>query len=329
VTDGYEHRPVLVDRVVELFAPVPPGVVIDATLGGGGHAGALLAAHPHLQVAGIDRDDDALAAARSALAGFGDRVSFHHARFDGLAVIARELTGARDRQADGHPTISGVLFDLGVSSPQLDHAGRGFSYRVAGPLDMRMDRSQERTAGDVVNGYGEGELVRVLRDHGDERYASRIAAAIVRARARRPIETTTELADIVRDAIPAPARRRGGHPAKRTFQAIRIEVNAELDILPRAIDDAIEVIEPGGRVVAIAYHSGEDRIVKARFREAETGGCVCPPGLPCACGAVPTVRLLRRGAEKPSPAEIENNPRAESARLRAVERLPVSAGNRP
>jgi 16S rRNA (cytosine1402-N4)-methyltransferase len=191
-----------------------------------------------------------------------------------------------------------------------------------------MDRTQERTAADVVNGYSESELVRVFRDNGDERYAPRIAAAIARHRSVKPIETTTELADIVRDAIPAPARRRGGHPARRAFQAIRIEVNAELDILPAAIDDAIDVVEPGGRVVVISYHSGEDRIVKDRFRNAATGGCTCPPGLPCVCGAVPSVRLLRRGAEKPSPAEIDANRRAESARLRAVEKLANTGDSR-
>jgi 16S rRNA (cytosine1402-N4)-methyltransferase len=333
VSDGYEHLPVLVDRVVELFAPVPPGTVVDATLGGGGHAAALLTAHPHLRVLGIDRDTEALEAAAVALAPFGDRVSFRHGRFDDLTTILREqgphatTTERHDERPAAEP-VTGVLFDLGVSSPQLDRAGRGFSYRVAGPLDMRMDRTQERTAADVVNGYSESELVRVFRDNGDERYAPRIAAAIARHRSVKPIETTTELADIVRDAIPAPARRRGGHPARRAFQAIRIEVNAELDILPAAIDDAIDVVEPGGRVVVISYHSGEDRIVKDRFRNAASGGCTCPPGLPCVCGAVPSVRLLRRGAEKPSAAEIEANRRAESARLRAVEKLATTGGSR-
>jgi 16S rRNA (cytosine1402-N4)-methyltransferase len=186
---------------------------------------------------------------------------------------------------------------------------------------MRMDRSQDRTAADVVNQLSEAELTDVLRRYGDERYAPRIARAIVRARAGHPIETTTELADIVRDAIPAPARRRGGHPARRTFQAIRIEVNSELDVLPAALDQAVDVLAPRGRVAVISYHSGEDRIVKNVLRQASTGGCTCPPGLPCTCGARPTLRLVRRGAWKPDDIEVAANRRAESARLRAAERL--------
>jgi 16S rRNA (cytosine1402-N4)-methyltransferase len=186
-----------------------------------------------------------------------------------------------------------------------------------------MDRSQSLTAADVVNTYPAARLTQVLHDYGDERFAGRIANAIV---ATRPLTSTTELVDVIRDAIPAPARRRGGHPAKRTFQALRIEVNSELDVLGPALDQAIDVLVPGGRCAVLAYHSGEDRIVKDRFREAETGGCVCPPGMPCVCGATPKVRLLRRGTRKPSAAEIAANPRAESARLRALEKLePVDA----
>jgi 16S rRNA (cytosine1402-N4)-methyltransferase len=215
---------------------------------------------------------------------------------------------------------SGVLFDLGVSSMQLDDPERGFSYRGDGPLDMRADRRQSTTAADVVNGYDEGSLARVLARHGEERFAGRIARAVVAA---RPLSTTGQLAEIVRDAIPAPARRRGGHPAKRTFQAIRIEVNGELATLGAAIDRAIDLLVPGGRCVVLAYHSGEDRIVKDRFAEAVTGGCVCPPRLPCVCGAVPRVRLVWRGAHRPGPAELAANPRSESARLRAAEKLEV------
>jgi 16S rRNA (cytosine1402-N4)-methyltransferase len=215
--------------------------------------------------------------------------------------------------------VSGVLLDLGVSSPQLDRPERGFSFRGDAPLDMRMDQDQALTAADVVNGYDERDLARVLRRHGDEVHAGRIARAIVAA---RPLHTTAQLAEVVRGAIPAPARRRGGHPARRTFQALRIEVNGELDVLPPALDAALEVTAAGGRIVVLSYHSGEDRLVKAAFRAAETGGCTCPPGLPCACGAEPRARLLRRGARKPSPAEVAANPRAESARLRAVEVLP-------
>ena len=211
-----------------------------------------------------------------------------------------------------------MLFDLGVSSPQLDQAERGFSYRHDAPLDMRMDRSSGLTAADVVNTYDVADLAAVLREYGDERFATRIARAIVAA---RPVTTTGQLADLVRDAIPAPARRRGGHPAKRTFQAVRIEVNRELDILPSSLDQGIDLLAPGGRIAVLSYHSGEDRIVKDRLRQAETGGCTCPPGLPCVCGAEPTVRLLKRGGWTPSPAELSENPRSESARLRAAERL--------
>ena len=310
---AFSHRPVLVDLVVELFAPVPAGVVVDATLGGGGHAEALLEAHPHLSVLGLDQDPDAIAAATARLARFGDRVTVRRTRFDEIArVVAEVLPGL------GHAGASGALFDLGVSSPQLDRPERGFSYRGAGPLDMRMDPSRPVSAADLVNGAAETELVRLLRAYGDERHAVRIARAIV---AHRPIATTDELADIVRDAVPAPARRRGGHPARRTFQAIRIAVNDELGILPATLDDAIDVLVPGGRCVAIAYHSGEDRIVKDRFRHAATGGWTGPSHLPTPPDVVPVVRLLRRGAWRPSDAEITDNPRSEAARLRAVEKL--------
>ena len=308
----FHHVPVMADRIVEIFRPVPAGVLVDVTVGGGGHARLLLEARPDLSLIGIDRDPTALAAAAEILAPFGDRVTLRHARFDHLDAVMTDLKPK---------PVSGVLFDLGVSSPQLDRGERGFSYRHDGPLDMRMDRSEQWSAADVVNGYSEVELVRVLQQHGDERFAIRIAAAIV---AHRPIETTAELASIVRDAVPAAARRRGGHPAKRTFQAIRIEVNRELEILPGAIDAAIDATSPGGRVAVLAYHSGEDRIVKERLRHAVTGGCMCPPGLPCVCDAVQTVRLLRPGAWKPSAAEVQANPRAESARLRVAEKLAVN-----
>jgi 16S rRNA (cytosine1402-N4)-methyltransferase len=310
---SFSHRPVLVDLVVELFGPVPPGVVVDATVGGGGHAEALLDAHPHLSLVGLDQDPDAVAAASARLARFGDRAAVHRARFDSLAEVlsARGVDGA-----------SGALFDLGVSSPQLDRPERGFSYRAEGPLDMRMDPTRASSAADLVNGADEAELARLLHAYGDERYARRIARAIV---AHRPIATTDRLAEIVRDAVPAPARRRGGHPARRTFQAIRIAVNDELAILPATLDDAIDALVPGGRCVAIAYHSGEDRIVKDRFRYAEAGGWTGPSHLPVPPDVHPTVRLLRRGAWRPSETELAANPRAEAARLRAVEKLPEVA----
>jgi len=231
----------MAEEIVALFAPVPEGWVVDATLGGAGHSRALLEAHAQLSVLGIDQDPVALAAAGERLAPYGDRARTVRARFDALAeVVAEELPEGA--------VVSGVLFDLGVSSPQLDVAERGFSYRQAAPLDMRMDPDAPRSAADVVNGYPEAQLAKVLRDLGDERFAGRIAKAIVAA---RPVHTTTELADLVRDAIPAPARRTGGHPAKRTFQAIRIEVNEELDILPGAIDDATK-----GLVVLVETEDG-------------------------------------------------------------------------
>jgi 16S rRNA (cytosine1402-N4)-methyltransferase len=301
----------MLDEIVDVFATVPAGVILDATLGGGGHSEALLESRPDLSIIGVDRDPEALAAATSRLERFLDRFRAVHARFDEIDRIM--TTDQLPR-----PDLSGALFDLGVSSPQLDRADRGFSYRQDGPLDMRMDPTSPWSAADVVNGYDVDELVRVIRSYGDERFAVRIARAIVAA---RPIETTVQLATIVTAAIPAAARRKGGHPATRTFQAIRIEVNRELDILPGALDRAIEKTRPGGRVVALAYHSGEDRIVKDRFRHAATGGCTCPPGLPCVCDAVATVRLLRPGALKAQAAEIAMNRRAESARLRAVEKL--------
>ncbi len=311
MSEAAGHEPVLVGEVVDLLRPVPPGLVVDATVGLGGHARAVLSARPDLSLLGLDQDADALAAAAGVLGEFGARVVLRAARFDRLAAVVHE---------HGEEEVSAVLFDLGVSSPQLDRPERGFSYRAGGPLDMRMDSSAPLSAADVVNTYDEARLARVLWEYGDERYARRIARAVVAA---RPLSTTTELAEVVRSAIPAPARRKGGHPARRTFQALRIEVNQELDVLGPALDQALDLLRPGGRCVVLAYHSGEDRIVKDRFRTASTGGCVCPPALPCVCGATPTVRLLGRGARKPSAEEVARNHRAESARLRAVEKLPA------
>jgi len=312
VSNAFAHEPVMVDEIVAVFATVPPGTVLDATIGGGGHAAAILDEYPALSVLGIDRDDQALAATGERLARFGDRVTTAHGRFDGIRDVMRE------HDID---SLSGALFDLGVSSPQLDRAARGFSYRNDGPLDMRMDRTQPWAASDVVNGYEPDELTRLIRRYGDERFASRIAKAIVAA---RPIETTAELAAVVSAAIPAAARRTGGHPAKRTFQAIRIEVNAELDVLPDAIDQVIDATVPQGRIAVLTYHSGEDRIVKERFVNATTGHCECPPRLPCVCGAVPTVRRVRM-PRTPTPSQAEANPRARSARLRVVERVAPAA----
>lgn len=307
------HVPVLLDLVVDLFRDVPPGLYVDATLGGGGHARAVLEANPGLRLLGLDRDDVAIEAASRNLAHLGDRVEIVRTGFDQIEHLVRERT---------EQGASAVLMDLGVSSPQLDVAERGFSYRSAAPLDMRMDRRQATSAVDVVNEYSFPELVRVIRAYGEERYASRVARSIIEA---RPVRDTEHLAEVVRDAIPAPARRKGGHPAKRTFQALRIEVNRELEQLTDALDGALSVLAPGGRLAVMSYHSLEDKLVKSTMREAETGGCVCPPGLPCACGAEPTVRLLKRGAWTAPADEVERNRRSESVRVRAVERLAEQA----
>ncbi len=311
----FHHVPVMCAEVTHALATAPGGVVLDATVGGGGHAEALLTARPDIRLLGLDRDDAALAATSARLAPFGDRVVLHRSAFGDLPAA---LAAVNVEQ------LSGFLFDLGVSSPQLDHVDRGFSYREAGPLDMRMDRRQELTADDVVNGYEEADLARILQWHADERYAWRIARTLVAA---RPVADTAVLAELVRQAIPAPARRRGGHPAKRTFQAIRIEVNGELDQLAGALDGAIRHLVPGGRGAVLSYHSGEDRIVKDRFDLAATGGCACPPRLPCACGALPIAVLPRRAGRTPGAEEAAGNPRAASARLRVIERIePLEPG---
>jgi 16S rRNA (cytosine1402-N4)-methyltransferase len=310
----FSHLPVMLAEVTRLLVPIPDGFVLDATVGGGGHAAALLAARPGLRVVGIDQDPDAVAAAADALAAYGGRAHVERARFNRFAEVLDRL---------GVDRLSGALFDLGVSSPQLDRPERGFSYRNDGPLDMRMDPDERRTAADVVNQLSEAELAHLFAASGEARFARRIARAVVAA---RPLATTGQLAEVVRAAIPAAARRTGGHPARRVFQAIRIEVNDELTMLPAVLDAALDRLAPAGRCVVLAYHSGEDRIVKDRFRTAATGGCVCPPRLPCTCGAVPLVRLLFRRARKPSAEEVALNPRAESARLRAVERLTPGSG---
>ncbi len=295
-------------EVVEVLAQVPDGVVVDATIGGGGHAAALLAHAPHLRLVGLDRDPDALGAATERLADHGDRVELHHARFDALGDVLDEI---------GQSEISGCLFDLGVSSAQLDRPERGFSYRLDGPLDMRMDPTADVTAADVVNHADERTLASILRHNADERHCRRIAAAIV---AGRPFATTTQLARVVAGAVPAPARRRV-HPARRTFQALRIEVNHELEILEDALTTAIERLAGSGRCVVLSYHSGEDRIVKSVFRRSAGEAPPPRPGLPPSPGYVATVRLLGRRGRTPTESEKAGNHRASAARLRAVERL--------
>ncbi len=324
MSQAFTHVPAMADDVVSLFAPVPPGWVLDATVGGGGHSGALLAAHPQLRVVGIDRDRAAVTAAREALAPFGSRAVVRHGRFDQLTSVVAGALG----QGGERPALSGVLFDLGVSSHQLDTPGRGFSYRSDAPLDMRMDPSSGVTAAELVNELDEDTLAGLFADSGEGRFARRIARAVVAA---RPVSTTGQLADVVRSAIPAAVRRTGGHPARRVFQALRIAVNEELDQLAPALGEALSLLVPNGRCVVLSYHSGEDRLVKAIFADAVTGGCQCPPGLPCQCGAVREYRLVYRGSRRPSAAEVAANPRAEAARLRAIERLerPVDAAAEP
>jgi 16S rRNA (cytosine1402-N4)-methyltransferase len=302
------HVPVLLDRCVELLAPAatPDGVLVDATLGMGGHAEALLATTDGTRLLGLDRDPEALRRAGERLAPYGTRVRLVHAVYD---EIGEALDGER---ADG------VLFDLGVSSLQLDETARGFSYAHDAPLDMRMDPTTGVTAAEVVNEYDAAALTRILREYGEERFAARVAQAIV---AGRPWTTTAPLAETVRESIPAATRRHGGHPAKRTFQALRIEVNGELATLTRAVPAAIAALRVGGRLVVLAYHSLEDRIVKRAIADG-LRGCICPPDLPvCACGRTPLLRQLVHGSETPTDAEVAANPRAASARLRAVEKL--------
>ncbi len=346
------HEPVMVEEVVALMSPAPPGLVIDATVGDGGHARALLEASPHLVCLGLDRDPVAVARASATLAAYGDRAAIRHARFDILAI--REPSGtsfsgtsfsgakstgdayiAEDRPGSGAAAhgirdqlavmindafgsdipIVGALFDLGVRSGQLDDPERGFSYRSDGPLDMRMDQGQDLDALVVINTWPESRLAELIAAHGEERFARRIAHFLCAA---RPLATTSDLAGAVEAAIPHQARRRG-HPASRVFQAVRVAVNDELVLLRPSLDGALSRLVPGGRCVVLSYHSGEDRIVKAAFTYAVTGGCRCPPRLPCHCGAEASARWLVRGSRRPAAPEVARNPRSKSARLRAVQ----------
>jgi 16S rRNA (cytosine1402-N4)-methyltransferase len=310
------HVPVLLDRVTELLGPacaVDGAVLVDATLGLAGHSLALLTAHPGLRLVGLDRDPEARAEAaeRLAAAGVADRATVVPAVFDELPDVLERL---------GLPEVQAVLFDLGVSSLQLDRAERGFSYATDAPLDMRMDPTAPRTAADVVNTYPAKELARVLRVYGEERFATRIAAAIERERAREPFTGTGRLAELVRTAIPAATRRTGGHPAKRTFQALRIEVNDEFGALTRALPAAVDALAVGGRVAVITFHSLEDRIAKQVLAAGATDST--PPDMPVPLPEhSPVLRLLTRGGEAPTEAETAANPRAASARVRAAERI--------
>ena len=302
VSRGY-HQPVMPDRVAHWLGSVG-GTIVDATFGGGGHTRVLLETDPALRILALDRDPDS----GSNAAGLGDRVTLRQADFRTLDTILRE------EQTD---EIDGALFDLGVSSHQLDVGERGFSFRQRGPLDMRMGPDAPHSADDVVNGWSEGDLARILREFGEERHAGRIARAIVRA---RPIADTVDLAGVIADAMPARSRRHS-HPARRTFQAIRIAVNDELAALADALDVTVRMLRLGGRILVITYHSLEDRIVKRRFVEGARG-CTCPPDFPvCACGENAELRILTRSGEVPTEAEIAANPRARSARLRVAEKV--------
>ena len=310
---NFSHRSVLLDECIESLNIKPDGVYVDGTAGGGGHSleivkrltggGRLIA---------IDRDDAAIAAATERLSGYLDRVTFVRNNFSSAAEVCREL---------GIEAIDGILLDLGVSSYQLDTAERGFTHNVDAPLDMRMDRRGELDAYTVVNTYTAERLKKVIWEYGEERFAPKIAAAIVRCREQKPIESTGELVDIIKSAIPPSAREGGHHPAKRTFQAIRIEVNGELDAIEPAIRKAKDIMRTGGRIVIITFHSLEDRIVKQTFADMASG-CVCPRSLPvCVCGRKPEVKILTKKPILPSEEEVEENPRSRSAKLRVAEKL--------
>jgi 16S rRNA (cytosine1402-N4)-methyltransferase len=309
-----QHVPVLLPRVLELLAPAlsrESAVLVDATVGLGGHADALLSAHPTLTLVGLDRDPNALARSGERLARHGDRVHLVHAVYDEMREVLTRL---------GFDRVDGVLMDLGVSSMQLDVAERGFAYSQDAPLDMRMDPTAELTAAEVLNTYSAADLSRVLRDYGEERFARRIADKVVAARAQEPFAYSGRLVRLLYDAVPAASRRTGGHPAKRTFQALRIEVNGELEALRRAMPVALEALRVGGRIVVEAYQSLEDRLVKRAI--AELAKSRTPPGVPVELpGHGPQLRLLTRGAEQADEQETEHNPRAASVRLRAAERI--------
>mgnify|MGYP000253395892 CR=1 FL=1 len=315
MTSTTEHVSVMRDRCVDLLSPAIAAssnpVVVDATLGLGGHTEAFLQKFPHLTVIGIDRDLDAIAKATTRLAPFGDRLKTAHSTFDGIAQVVANL---------GVKHIDGALFDLGVSSMQLDQQERGFSYAHDAPLDMRMDRTQSLTAGEIINTYEPGQLVRILRTYGEEKFATRIVESIVKQRAIAPMNSTTQLAEMVKAAIPAATRRTGGNPAKRTFQALRIETNDELGTITRALPAALELLNVGARLVVMSFQSLEDRIVKQLFVASTTSGT--PRNLPFELPEYAAkFSMITRGSETPTDAELAENSRSQSVRLRAIERV--------
>lgn len=309
----FQHKSVLLQECIDALNIRPDGIYLDGTLGGAGHSSQIARRLTEGgRLIGVDRDRTALAAAKERLAPYADRVTLVHSNFAEIDAILDSL---------GIPAVDGMLFDLGVSSPQLDDASRGFSYMADAPLDMRMDKDDALTAGEVVNTWPQGELRRILCDYGEERYAPQIAAAICRAREKAPVETTLELVDIIRSAMPAQALREKQHPAKRSFQAIRIAVNDELGAVSRMMQAAVGRLNPGGRLAVITFHSLEDRIVKSEMQQAARG-CTCPPEFPvCVCGKKPLVKLVTRKPIVSGPAELEENPRARSAKLRVAEKL--------
>ena len=309
----FQHKSVLLQECIDALNIRPDGIYLDGTLGGAGHSSQIACRLTEGgRLIGVDRDRTALAAAKERLAPYADRVTLVHSNFAEIDAILDSL---------GIPAVDGMLFDLGVSSPQLDDASRGFSYMADAPLDMRMDKDDVLTAGEVVNTWPQGELRRILYDYGEERYAPQIAAAICRAREKAPVETTLELVDIIRSAMPAQALREKQHPAKRSFQAIRIAVNDELGAVSRMMQAAVGRLNPGGRLAVITFHSLEDRIVKSEMQQAARG-CTCPPEFPvCVCGKKPKVKLITRKPLTASEEELAENPRSRSAKLRVCEKL--------
>ena len=316
---GFHHVPIMVNEVMDLLLPARGGVFVDGTLGGGGHSEAMLQRLPETgRLIGIDRDQAALKAATERLAPYGDRFTAIHGNFFHMRslLLQRGIAGA-----------DGILLDLGVSSYQLDEPSRGFSYKAEAPLDMRMDQTASLTAADVVNNYAEKDLIRIFRDYGEERFSPMIARRIVEQRAEKPIETTTELSEIIANAIPARFRyKEQQHPARRCFQAIRIEVNGELQGLKEAVEDGIRLLNPGGRIVILTFHSLEDRIVKTAFKTAENP-CVCPPRSPqCVCGRKPYGKILTKHPLTACEAEQRENSRSACCKLRALEKLGAGIG---
>ena len=310
---NFSHRPVMLDECIENLAIKPDGIYVDGTAGGGGHSFAIASHLTTGKLIAIDQDEAAIAAASARLAPLGERATVVRNNFRNIAQVCEQL---------GIAIIDGLLLDLGVSSYQLDTPERGFSYQADAPLDMRMDKRNPLSAYEVVNTYPQEELRRILFEYGEERFAPRIAAAVCRAREENPIRTTGELVELIKRAMPASARDGGHHPAKRSFQAIRIEVNAELDVIAPAIRSAVNLLRPGGRIVVITFHSLEDRIVKQTFSDL-TGGCTCPKNFPvCVCGNRPQVKVITKKPILPTAEELEENRRSHSAKVRVAEKLP-------